>query len=39
MRATPTTATLPQLLDRYRATAAGVKGGRLNELIRLTTSR
>lgn len=33
MRATPT---LPQLLDRYRARAARVKDGKLNELIRLT---
>ena len=36
MRATPITSTLPQLLYRYRALAAGVKDGRLNELTRLS---
>jgi Fic family protein len=36
MRPTPTNATLPQLLDRYRAASTRLKDGKLNELIRLT---
>ena len=36
MRATHTTPTLPQLLDRYRTTAAWVKDSKRNELSRLT---
>jgi Fic family protein len=36
MRATHTTPTLPQLLDRYRTIVAGVKDSKQNELSRLT---
>ncbi|WP_461054616.1 hypothetical protein [Spirosoma arcticum] len=36
MRATPTNATLPHLLDRFRAAPTGSKDGKLNNLIRLT---
>jgi Fic family protein len=36
MRANPTNATLPQLLDRYRVAATGRKDGELNDLVLLT---
>ncbi len=36
MRATPTNATLPQLLDYYRAASTASKDGKRNDSIRLT---